>query len=824
MANTTYTVKKGDTLSKIALEQGTTVSKLVELNRISNPDYIVVGQELIISGTAKDSSKNKSSTAKIGVFGLQSNTDRTVYATWTWDKDNTENYEVKWMYATGDGVGFLGSKSTVDEKQSLYTAPSNATHVAFYVKPISKKKTTNNKETSYWTAEWSTVERYYFADNPPTTPSVPTVTIDGYTLTAELDNLDVNGTHIEFQVVRDNTSTFIKGKVDIARTDYIYASYSAVVLPGSQYKVRCRAVRDDMYSDWSDYSGNVGTAPLAPDILELRALTETSIYMDWTKSETAKNYEIEYASKKSRFDSSTETQTMTVESVISHVECTGLESGNEWFFRVRATNDDGKSGWSEIRSVKVGTNPAVPTTWSSTTTVTVGDDLTLYWVHNSEDGSSQTYAELEIKADGKTNTYTIENSTDEDEKDKTSFYVIDTSEYPEGTKIQWRVRTRGILETYSDWSIQRTVDVYATPSLSLVLLDRNDNEIETFQTFPFYIKGVAGPDTQNPIGYHVSIIADETYETTDSIGNIVTVNRGEEIYSKYFDMSSSTLYRKISANDVRLENNTDYTVVCTVSMNSGLTAKASCALRVRWWLEEGFWPNAEIGYDPDNYSAIISPYCTDTAGELINTVTLGVYRREFDGSFTEIASNLKASYTYSRFVTDPHPSLDYARYRIVATDIDTGVVIYYDTPGYPIGEKSIIIQWNEDWIDFDVIDDAVLEKPTWSGSLLKLPYNVDISNSYSPDVDLVEYIGREQPVSYYGTQRGESATWNVVIEKSDKETLYALRRLARWMGDVYVREPSGSGYWANITVSFNQKHNDMTIPVTLSIKRVAGGV
>lgn len=45
-------------------------------------------------------------------------------------------------------------------------------------------------------------------------------------------------------------------------------------------------------------------------------------------------------------------------------------------------------------------------------------------------------------------------------------------------------------------------------------------------------------------------------------------------------------------------------------------------------------------------------------------------------------------------------------------------------------------------------------------------------------------------MSYYGTQLGETASWKVEIEKSDVDTLYALRRLAIWMGDVYVREPS----------------------------------
>ena len=88
---------------------------------------------------------------------------------------------------------------------------------------------------------------------------------------------------------------------------------------------------------------------------------------------------------------------------------------------------------------------------------------------------------------------------------------------------------------------------------------------------------------------------------------------------------------------------------------------------------------------------------------------------------------------------------------------------------------------------------------------------------------MVKYIGREHPVSYYGTQLGSTATWNVEIPADDADTLYALRRLAVWMGNAYVREPSGSGYWANVQVSFSKKHCEETIPVTFKITRVEGG-
>ena len=48
----TYTVKSGDTLSRIAAAHGTTVAKLVEINGIKNQNLIRVGQVLRLPGGA----------------------------------------------------------------------------------------------------------------------------------------------------------------------------------------------------------------------------------------------------------------------------------------------------------------------------------------------------------------------------------------------------------------------------------------------------------------------------------------------------------------------------------------------------------------------------------------------------------------------------------------------------------------------------------------------------------------------------------------------------------------------------------------------------
>lgn len=892
-------VKSGDTLWGIAekhLGSGSKYKQLAAINHLKNPDLIYVGQKIYLSSMGDDSDVKPANVNRVRIdqFGLLSNVDNTLFATWTWVKDNTESYKVLWTYDTGNGVWLVGNNSTitVDEddpavsRQSTFSIPSGARKVQFKVKPISEKKKENDTETSYWTAEWSTVETY--TDSTPiATPGVPSLTIEKYLLTATLDGINIDADGIEFEIVKNNATRFKTGKAKIVTA---HASYSCTIDVGSEYKVRCRAYKGKDYSDWSGYSENKGTIPSTPiGITKIRANDKTSVYLEWFPERTAKTYDVEYTNKKEYFDASDQTTTKNgIEN--THYIVTGLESGQEYFFRVRAVNTDGTSGWSKPKSVVVGKDPAAPTTWSSTTTAITGEDLYLYWMHNSEDGSIQTHAELELYINGVKETYTLRdskiyNSTlrydplseEEREEGKANSVFINTIPFVEGTKIEWRVRTAGITKVYGDWSIQRVIDVNAPPTLELALTDANANSLETITAFPFYISGVAGPKTQAPIGYHLVVTSNSIYETTDNLGNTRTVNNGEEVYSKYFDTFEALLV-EFSASNIDLQNNISYTVTCTVSMNSGLTAESSLIFSVAWTDME-YEPNAEIGIDEDSLTAYIRPYCEDSVvttykvtavdgtyevtsekvsgvwGEVVpgavtstgervysgvtedgvelyfaevesktpvTNVLLSVYRREFDGSFVELASNLDGEKSIT--ITDPHPSLDLARYRVVAISKDTGSVSYYDIPGYPVNGTAAVIQWDEAWTSFESTEEAALEQPAWAGSLLKLHYNIDVSDNSNPDVALVEYIGREHPIGYYGTQIGHTSNWSTDIPKTDKETLYALRRLQRWMGDVYVREPSGSGYWASIVVSFSQKHKDLVIPVTLSITRVEGGV
>ena len=886
----TYKVVWGDTLSGIARRYGTTVSYLAKLNNIRNVNLIYVGQVLKISEVVRVTPSKPNPTpapppapspsrptptptspaatrVTITAFGLQSNTERTFFATWSWPRGETDKFEVRWFYGTGDKAKFTGNSGFVDsidnsQPQSIYTPPENATYVSFQVKPIAKTHKVNNSDVYYWTAQWSTEQFYYMKDLPPKTPSAPTVTMDGYTLKIEVRDVDEVANAVDFDIIQNDLKFYHCATAKVA---WGVAKFSCAVAPGNEYKVRCRAVKSaQLHSEWSAFSSNVSTKPEKPEkILEMRAVSDTAITLTWTEALTAESYDLEYSTNLDylgRSNASTTINNITA----PRYTITGLSTGEKYFVRVRAVNAQGTSDWTEAKSIILGAVPSAPTTWSSSTTVTVGEDMKFYWMHNSKDGSKESKAELSYVVDN--GSEVLKEIVKVDTSDDVSYYWLPTLSYREGASIKWRVRTAGITGEYGPWSVTRTITIYAPPSLSLVISDDglNTRSLRQITKYPFYIKAVAGPSSQIPIGYHFSIIAKDTYETMDEHGNVKMVIAGQEIYSNFLDVNERLILLTMTPSDVNLENNIEYELLCTVTMNSGLTEDASADFKVS--LDDvTYYPSAEILFDETTLSASIRPYCTYTpyifyqvsynastgiytrtntaispiegtsvdnalttqedlvfvgvnaSGEtiyfsvipsnreyLVENVVLSVYRKDYDGRFVEIAKDVPN--LDNRYVTDPHPSLDLATYRVVATDTTNGSISYTDIPGYPVGIKSVIIQWDETWSNLEILGDNPTDEVSWAGSMLKLPYNIDVSDSNEMDVSLIEYIGRSHPVTYYGTQLGITSTWRMEIPKTDKATLYGLRLLAIYTGDVYVREPSGSGYWANISVSYEQKH------------------
>ena len=70
-ADSTYTVKYGDTLGKIALKYGVTYQEIAKVNKIANVNRINVGQKLVIPSKTTVTAVKQTASAKVDTTGIK---------------------------------------------------------------------------------------------------------------------------------------------------------------------------------------------------------------------------------------------------------------------------------------------------------------------------------------------------------------------------------------------------------------------------------------------------------------------------------------------------------------------------------------------------------------------------------------------------------------------------------------------------------------------------------------------------------------------------------------------------------------------------------
>lgn len=866
-----YHVVAGDCLWNIALDYmgaGNRYPEIKSANGLSS-NIIYPNQVFIIPGVtpgyggapapAPPVTPENEKAPNITWFALEAGSQRKMNVIWT---QAHNKFKVRWEI--WDTSGHLWQEAeetpTFTDQQKAAEHTFNEYNDRFKCRVSIRAINDDGSDKSPWA-----YKEYDFRENPPELPPNPEVTVDNFDrMTVEFNNVPENKgiEGIEIAVYQDNKIKYATYTVQVD-AETRYASHVSTLDPGHYYRVKARSIRytlpdgtrkeEGIYGGWTDYTNNFQTSPIAPEsITQLngkkiveQGITSYGVFVEWTAVEVAKTYTVQWAINPDYFDDAPElvnSQT-TEEGSGPKILLTNIELGHTYYFRVGSNNDKGSSlTWTPIRSINLGSRPSAPTTWSNTASSVIGENLNLYWVHNATDGSLETYARLHLtlidmtdpEAQPMTIEKVIEKINDPENPSTISTYTInyDDPEYTflhEGFVIKWKVQTTGVGSEFSEYSTEREINVYAKPELLLDIQNKYGDSIVDIFEFPFYISLQASPRTQMPLSYYIEILSNNSYETIDEVGNIKTVNVGDVIYKKFVDpeINAWELLAYMTPGDVDLQSGFSYTVNATVSMNSGLTASNQQDFSTEF--ESSTYDIfADVIINQQTLEASIKPKANEWYYEddephtrLAQNCKLAVYRREYDGSFVEIASEIQNGETV--FVTDPHPSLDYARYRVIVRSEDNGTISFRDIPAVKVGEPSVVIQWAEQWTKFETSDDESIE-PAWSGSMIRIPYNIDTSESNNKDVSLIEYIGRQHPVSYYGTQLGEVSSWKVDIPAYDKETLYNIRRLSKWMGDVYVREPSGVGYWAYINVSYSKTHNETIIPISFDIKRIEGGI
>lgn len=141
-SNGYYTVLSGDTLSGIALKFSTTSSKLAQLNSISNPNLIYVGQRLLV---------NQSSNSNSSSSGQSSSTTT-----------NTEASAASYTVKSGDTLSGIASRynTTVNQIVSLNQLSNpNLIYVGQVLK-LKNSQTTNSSSSSSSSTAATTVGTY----------------------------------------------------------------------------------------------------------------------------------------------------------------------------------------------------------------------------------------------------------------------------------------------------------------------------------------------------------------------------------------------------------------------------------------------------------------------------------------------------------------------------------------------------------------------------------------------------------------------------------------------------------------------------------------
>jgi len=169
---------------------------------------------------------------------------------------------------------------------------------------------------------------------------------------------------------------------------------------GTQYYYRVRATNATGDSGYSNEANATTLAPpAAPSSLGASAVSGTQINLSWTdNASTETGFKIE----RKTGSGGSWSQIDTVSANVTSYNSTGLSNGTEYYYRVRATNATGDSGYSNEASATTASIPSAPSSLGAS--AVSGTQINLTWTDNSgnetgfklerKTGSGGTYSQI----------------------------------------------------------------------------------------------------------------------------------------------------------------------------------------------------------------------------------------------------------------------------------------------------------------------------------------------------------------------------------------------------------------------------------------------
>ena len=286
---------------------------------------------------------------------------------WQDFSSNETGFDIEW----GESPAY-GKSASVGANVTSYTISGLSPCKVVYVHVRSKNSAGNSN--------WSENK----AETNPTTPSKPTGLLASATNTLgeiklKWDDNSINeeAFELEYDV-----------KVDFSAPQLIKldAGTTTTVLTGLKqntvYYVRIRAKNCRGVSDWEITNSKTPGPPTDPSKLVVTFVSSNQINMSWTdNADNETSYEIERSLDKTTF-----TKVNEISANVTSYSDQGLNASTQYYYRVRAKNTFGASGYSNIIEPKTLAAPvSVPKSPSDLSlTVVSSSQIDLKWVDNSD--------------------------------------------------------------------------------------------------------------------------------------------------------------------------------------------------------------------------------------------------------------------------------------------------------------------------------------------------------------------------------------------------------------------------------------------------------
>ena len=562
-----------------------------------------------------------------------------------------------------------------------------------------------------------------------------------------------------------------------------------------------------------------GDVPSAPSGLTINATDIVgTIRAAWNWNwESATGIELSWADHDDAWESTDEPETFEIDNLHAvQWNISGLETGVKWYVRARffreAGDDTVYSQYCDAVSIDLSSAPSIPSLVLSEAVITADGLVTASWAYSTTDNTSQAYAEL-CEASYSTSGGLVYG--DIIARTETAQHVAISAKdvgWESGETHLLCVRVVSASGKISDnWSDPVAI-IIADPitctitdtSLETVTVDADTEEGLTRSVLSLTEVPLTLTVTGAGTGGETTVVIERAtdYHVDRPNEDVFTGFAGETI-ALVSQMGEAEI--EIGTDDLigALDDGAQYRLVASVKDGYGQTASASIDFEVHW-SHQALIPSAIIEVDRDNYAIRIIP---EAPTGTIASDYADIYRLSADKPEL-IFTGAQFGETY----VDPYPSLgDYCGHRIV----------------FRTANGDFITADNEfAWFDTDEQENGLIDLEAvvidFGGDRVILPYNIDLSATWSKDFTETTYLGGSVQGDWNpGVSRSASIN-SVLINLDDKDTIMAMRRLSVYSGICHVRTPDGSSYAADVQVNEERSHSSGGRVVTykLTVTRV----